>query len=337
MAPISQYDSRKLRILSFALIVMVVYVHSYYVEAEDYGLAYAVQRFVGRGLCMVAVPMFFLFSGFLFFRGVEGLAPIVAKMRKRVRTLLVPFLLWNVVFLLWFVVLSYTPGVKNYVNTDMLADFLSQSHLRQFYTLFVMPMGFHLWFLRDLILFVALTPLIFWALRLNRYVLPVVLALLSMLSYFFVGFAFFAIGASIALHSSIEAVTAATRPFRREALAVYLSYAVFLPYNAYVEMTSAIGMAAGILFIWHLYDSLVGSRDIAVPRWVGYTFFIYCFHEPTFNIIKKLGLKLLGSHESTLILLYFVNPLLMVAVAVGVAKCLERLVPPFYRLLTGGR
>lgn len=57
MAPISQYDSRKLRILSFALIVMVVYVHSYYVEAEDYGLAYAVQRFVGRGLCMVAVAV----------------------------------------------------------------------------------------------------------------------------------------------------------------------------------------------------------------------------------------------------------------------------------------
>lgn len=120
-------------------------------------------------------------------------------------------------------------------------------------------------------------------------------------------------------------------------MAVYLLYAIFLPYNHLVEATAIVGMLCGIVAIWHLYDRLVGPYVTAVPRWVGYTFFIYCVHEPFFNIIKKLSLKLLGVHEPSLILLYFVNPLIMVAVAIVIAKCIERLTPWLYRLLTGGR
>ena len=61
--------------------------------------------YVAYGLCASAVPLFFLISGFLYFTGCEsqfGLKDYMAKNRKRLRTLLIPYLLWNIFTLLLF-------------------------------------------------------------------------------------------------------------------------------------------------------------------------------------------------------------------------------------------
>jgi len=69
----------------------------------------------------------------------------------------------------------------------------------------------------------------------------------------------------------------------------------------------------------------------------GYSFFIYCFHEPAFNIIKKLALTIYGTSEKVLIFFYLINPWIMVAIAVITAKMLQRMTPRIYKTLTGGR
>lgn len=98
----------------------------------------------------------------------------------------------------------------------------------------------------------------------------------------------------------------------------------------------------GIVTIWKLYDWVASKQSISTKlvhlnSILGYSFFIYLFHEPAFNIIKKLGLKVLGVHEWSLILLYIINPLIMCAAAIAVAKVLQRFVPKIYSILVGGR
>lgn len=59
--------------------------------------------------------------------------------------------------------------------------------------------------------------------------------------------------------------------------------------------------------------------------------------EPVFNIIKKIGLMVLGVHKWSLILLYLINPLIMCAIAITVTKLLQRFVPNVYSVLVRGR
>lgn len=112
----SPYLSSKLTVLYTLLIIMVVYIHSYYLEAERYPIALFLQKLTG-GIARVANCMFFCISGYLFARGVNSMQEIGGKLRKRVRTLLVPYLLWNVIFVMWYVVLKNLPGLERFNNS----------------------------------------------------------------------------------------------------------------------------------------------------------------------------------------------------------------------------
>lgn len=58
-----------------------------------------------RGICEIAVPVFFLISGYLFFRGMENwnTSVWVNKIKRRIKTLLVPYILWNIISVMFFV------------------------------------------------------------------------------------------------------------------------------------------------------------------------------------------------------------------------------------------
>ena len=99
------------------------------------------------------------------------------------------------------------------------------------------------------------------------------------------------------------------------------------------------GMIA-IAAIWGLYDSVV-PRDYKFSARMNiilrYTFFVYLFHEPAFNIVKKIGLKVFGIHEYSLIALYLINPILMLIIATGVGMLFQTLFPKTYSICVGGR
>ena len=118
MAPFSLRAS----LYSFILTVTVIWIH-----AVDPGFAAgladqtgdvftAVERLLGSGLGQLAVPGFFCMSGYLFFRNMpEELRTISAdngkflllffgnKLRKRVSSLLVPYLIWNGIYYLIYI------------------------------------------------------------------------------------------------------------------------------------------------------------------------------------------------------------------------------------------
>lgn len=96
-----------------------------------------------------------------------------------------------------------------------------------------------------------------------------------------------------------------------------------------------------IYFVWAAYDLLAKGKIISksgVWKYIcGYSFFIYCFHEPTLNILKKLALVLCGTNQLTIIVFYYLNPILMIITAVIAARILMKFTPRLYAILTGGR
>ena len=335
----TQYLSNKLTVLYAVLIVMVVYIHSVYIEANQYDVARFLEKLTGGGICRIANCMFFCISGYLFARNIHSVNDICPKLLKRTRTLLLPYLLWNIIFVLWYVIIENLPGIREFNNTHIVKAYASQSVGETLYSLFIAPAAFQLWFLRDLIVMLLFTPLLWWIAR-KQWIVALILAIAS--TFVYVWLIYFWLGIIIAVKQwDIE-------NYRRPKIAVFISALIYVSYAIYrawcgcpAKVVEVFVNIVGLYLVWSLYDIAARGRYMADKGlWkylCGYSFFIYCFHEPAFNVIKKLALAVCGTSEPVLIIFYYVNPWLMVLAAVAVAKILQRMTPNIYKILTGGR
>ena len=104
-----ELQSKTINYLRFPLILLVVIAH--YNVAERgftyHGVEYCIDRpdwflwltnLISEIMPKIIVPIFFIISGYLFFfRGDFNGHVYRQKLRKRVRTLLIPYILWNLI------------------------------------------------------------------------------------------------------------------------------------------------------------------------------------------------------------------------------------------------
>jgi hypothetical protein len=172
--------------LRFPLIVGVVFIHSFgkpfdYEALDIYNLSgidcYNLFRVsVSKVLTHVCVPTFYFISGYLFFKGLESWnsARYKEKLKRRVKTLLIPFLIWNTICIF----LSLQSYFRHYGMAGVL-EFLSDNNYWHLYwdsrqwnldrtnwlggvipasSPYLIP----LWFLRDLMVVAICTPLLYY-------------------------------------------------------------------------------------------------------------------------------------------------------------------------------
>ena len=111
---------------------------------------------LSQGICRIAVPCFFFFSGFLFFSRLEewDTGVWLGKIRKRGRTLLLPYILWNVLALLVGVGYGWLRSRFNpeVIPVSLLDTLRQNGWLNIFWTsTWGCPIDYPLWFIRDLI------------------------------------------------------------------------------------------------------------------------------------------------------------------------------------------
>lgn len=325
---------------------MVVYIHSYYLESNKHSIPNAIQIF-GVSLTSVAVPLFYTISGFLFYNNISKTNDCFPKVKKRIFTLFVPYIIWNVIFVAWYMVLNLLPGVSVYVNSNIFNHITITHPIDTFYFLFIKPAGFHLWFLRDLILFVLLSPVLFKVIKKFRWAAFLFfIALTGWMSRFWISY--FVLGGILAIcyPKAIDAL----RIRKRLVICCILTFLAYciLSSIGLVELRNEIVknyftqlfIIVPIIAIWGSYDIIVDQDFLPSKSFssiLSCTFFIYLFHEPAFNIIKKIGLKLFGINDISLISLYLINPIIMIVFSILIALFLKKKIPTFYKILVGGR
>lgn len=170
----TQYLSDKLRVLSLISIIFVLYIHSRFQPNEIMGMAYydKIQLFTSEMIGRCAVPLFYLISGYLFFMKVpDGVKSIGRKIRKRIKSLLIPYFIGCVFFVIFYSFVALLPWTSNLINSSSSIMPLFQKP----YSIILIsifydggtgyPCAFQLWFLRDLILIVATSPLWYLCLK----------------------------------------------------------------------------------------------------------------------------------------------------------------------------
>lgn len=322
------------------LIVMVVYIHSTYLEAKAFKTADFIQEFFGSGIFSVANCLFFSISGYLFAKGISNISDVWNKQKKRFRTLILPYLLWNLIFILWYVLLEFTPGVNQFNNSNgMILKMFSQPLPDILFDLFAKPAAFQLWFLRDLICMLLFTPILWWIAK-KSWLVAFILAIASVSVYPWL--IYFWCGVIIGANNWDLQNYPKNRVLIFSSCVIFLGHAaVRAVYKTDIPYLNMLINVVGLYVVWSLYDIFSKGKcaaDKGLWKFLcGFSFFIYCFHEPAFNIIKKLTLQVFGISEPTLIIFYFINPWIMIFMAVLIARLLAKYTPAVYRVLTGGR
>uniref|UniRef100_UPI002148A76F acyltransferase family protein n=1 Tax=Endozoicomonas sp. ONNA2 TaxID=2828741 RepID=UPI002148A76F len=150
----NQQISRKIYIIKFIAILMVVYIHSYgffELEGVDGWLSYWLAQVFSR----IGVPVFFVISGYL---SCHSLEKKNFRVRRKVLKLTKIFFIWNSIALILYLLGSFyvqPSPINNYANMDTI------ELLCAFFGIGRSPINYPLWFLRDLILLTILSPIFF--------------------------------------------------------------------------------------------------------------------------------------------------------------------------------
>ncbi|MDR1644697.1 MAG: acyltransferase, partial [Tannerellaceae bacterium] len=166
-------QSQVIDFLRFPLIVGVIFIHNssaiVTIPNETFGnetflpLHYICSNLFSDVLGRIAVPLFFFISGFLFFLNIEKFngKSYCNKLRTRTKTLLIPYLLWNLLATTIFSIIAVVPALKAFVNHDMEYNVLAFLCYLWGDANGGMPIAYPFWFIRDLMVIVIFTPLIF--------------------------------------------------------------------------------------------------------------------------------------------------------------------------------
>ena len=231
----------------------------------------------------VAVPFFFLVSGFLLVGHSDESGWWKAALRKRVRTLLVPYLVVNAIYfpLMWLY--HNMPGAA--FHSEMAYEFSFVNFLAALGLVLPQnPACGPLWYVRMLMMLVVVSPLIVYVVRKSQ-AWALLLVMLVALNYFFEpigikdevfgsrGIFFFTVGICLRTYGlpSVSKAVAALAGMACCAC-VWTLQAVELPYVARCALVYATPIS-GLVALWGLVP---GQRW---PTWLtSCSFAIYCFH-----------------------------------------------------------
>ena len=101
-------------------------------------------------------------------------------------------------------------------------------------------------------------------------------------------------------------------------------------------------IALGVISIWNIYNRLVTNSFILKKhKWLyiacQFTFFIYLFHEPTLNIIRKLLIIILGHSSIGFVVNYLISPWIFTLLFIIIGFYFKKNLPKLYSICVGGR
>lgn len=319
----SQYEI--IRQLRFPMIVLVTFAHSYGKVAEGFSLLALewdtyefLKLLVSQTLVKVAVPVFFIMSGYLFFANVEkwSLNVYKSKIIRRMKTLLIPYLIWNLLMAVKLKTFSWSIFWVFWYPAGIQTDWFGQEHWM------TAPANMPLWFLRDLIIVSLFTPIIYILVRKFRSWLMALLTILylSGICAFFPGLSayavyFFTFGAFF----SIRRMNMHENLMRFEwpvyILSIAFAIAMMLTYNtsAFSSLMLCFRLV-GAVAVFCLASRILSFTSKRLPSIVcDSAYFIYLSHYVFFfSFIDTMFFVLFGTSISALSLHYLLAPLVKV-------------------------
>ncbi len=351
--------------LRFPLIIGVIFIHNFTTTVTvgnvEYGVDtnlntyFYVSNLFSQILGRVAVPLFFFMSGYLFYYKVDNFdnSVYLYKLKKRFKSLLIPYLFWNTSFLVIYYICSHVPMISTFFvgmeyNLDtILSSFWAQMDERGRMTY---PLAYQFWFIRDLIVCVIISPLLYWLVAKLRFwglillgtawVCDFEIPYIGIRGFSTVALFFFSFGAWFSINK--RNIISVLYDFKI-ALILYPIFVILdlltidSPIHLYIHN---IGILIGIVFWFLAVAYLVENKQVKPVSFLSSSsFFIFAIHDPwLLSQIRKILFSVIQPQSDLAIcILYFANVILVTLVALGIYFIIKKLAPSFTALITGGR
>lgn len=369
----SKLSSETICALRFPLMVGIVFIHfnllnGITVNGTVYGddlpiWLVCIIKALSNEIPAIGVPLFFIISGFFFFRSGLTWNSYNRKLKKRARTLLVPYILWNLIALS-YVLLCALPIFRSIFPISHIQEWSLPKFLYCFWDIdksllgegvdkavsWMNPVDQPLWYVRDLLIVMVFSPIINWALKKIGWYAIATMGLLWLLfvrlplghaNYLLAAFFFFSWGACYAL-KGIDFVSSMRK--YRFTLWIYpiLLVAYFLFDHLGMHGSSFIhnaGIVCGVFAAVSLMARLVESGKVKPNKFLAEsTFFLYAIHTIFIWHLAEVIVKLWFTDSPVyMCVLYFTVPILNIAISLALYWLLRRYAPRICAILTGGR
>ena len=378
--PIRNGYSESINLLRFPLAILVVFVHSFGADIDiaqlhASGLSGAaihdyVRIFCSRVIATSAVPIFFIISGYLLFLKVEhySLNTYEDKLRKRYHSLLKPYIVWNILSVLWTLMFIVGGILLRGKPWSGITDFFMDNGLHLLWDSSVWgerttwlgipthssgPNLLPFWYMRDLMVMVLLSPLIYWFVKKLRLLyLGILLAIYAFdirVTWMSGGFTsaalFFSTGAYFAIMKQdftkelwkgryvlcpLAVVLMCWQTYTGSALGDEMSIMI-RPWLVVVQSFALIIVASALCRHRILYEKC--------KRLAPASFFVYASHPFILGFVRTFVNKIapMGDTWYMQTLCYIVSPLLCVAICVGIYLTMRRHLPGVTSVLMGER
>lgn len=289
---ISKEISETIRFMRFPLAVLVVFIH-----ANGMGGAHFI---MARIVAQIAVPLFFMISGCLFFNGVEkwDWNKYISNLQKRIYSLVIPYILWITLWLLFNAFFLHDGNTIDYIKCHLYLGIFVHCNITDtgyidwsgHMGMMRVPLLIPFWYIRDLMIVVIFSPIIYWMLRKVRIVYISILLLMYVTMFNPLdglidtrALVFFSLGGFI----SYKHIEASFSP----KIAVFSSilFFLFVIINISLRQLLPITVLIGMTAFYTVSYWMVNSMHVTIPKcFVNSTFFVFAFHYFILTLIESM-------------------------------------------------
>ena len=337
MDTINKSISKKIDFLRTLMIVFVLFIHNTNTISgvkEQLPVFWAIQQ-INLFLFSPSVPLLYFISAYLLFMQKRNYCDVI---KKRIRQILIPFLLWPTIILILYLSFNYK-NIRSYDFIDYLDAYLGIFNRKGM----LLP---HFWFLRDLFILTLLYPIfsknkvldfivfgfaIIWWLSGKSFIIGYNSLFYYMLGYFAAKYNF-----SWYVNKTYKTVIFLIFSLLLTVVGIIITYL----WKDIILIQNII-----ILSLCTLYIIIANySNGMVTEKIKKYSFWIYCIHLPilmTFfiKLENKIFISVANSIVRGVVIIscYYMIPIVTIALAILSADFLQRFVPIMYGLLNGNR
>lgn len=335
--------------LRFPMIFFIIMLHCYSVQRVEgvtdlyFRILYPFSLWLGE----TGVPIFFFISGLLLFTSQKS---YLQKLQTRTHTLLVPYLIWNFILVVIYITL-YVVGYPQNINGKSITEYGAIDYLRLFWDRgsfdkgnFV-PILCPLWYIRNLIIMVILSPLLYYIIKYTRVFYLIIVSLWWMTTYHnaFIPqtVLFFSLGAyfSILKINPLRMVDKNKTMFLT--LFAVLAIGDIISHTAYGTTINLqihrLALISNIPVLLLLADFCVQHEYTS--KWLpNAAFIVFCVHYPIVVALRKFCIVQYSDASDIIhIMLYIACVVISTLLSLSIYQVLNRYFPKVKNILSGNR
>lgn len=356
---LSNTQINRLNILKFLFAIFVVYIHIKQTDIRFAGEVISIVQpkwfeyctfFFSESVSRCAVSGFFLISSFLLYRKEYSW---VNNIKKKVRTLLIPYLIMNTIWIILFFVCQNIPATTVFFNNknNLISSFDMTKWFKAYGIGEECPFLYPLWFIRNLIVLNILSVLIKKIIDfIPKFFLSVIIVMFIFVTDFpfnnfnsliYVSdFCFWCFGYYL-IKYQIDINKYDKNKVICLLFVIFLIINTVLKDHSHLIMSTIIlrcSLVINILFWYSCFSyNINGLLQKSLLMFSKYNFCIYIFHEMNLTFIRKMIAKLLGISFYIQFFQFLLLPIFLIITIVFICSKLEKYLPVVFSILTGNR